>query len=175
MKSWGRTFFALLALLALIVGVLLVLIATGILRLQGIGLIELSRLAGSFTFFIAGIVIFIVGLLLLIFCLRKGEQVSAISQQTELGELSISYKTIESMILKASRSVKGIRDITAKTASTEKGLVIYIKAKAVPEKPIPELTLELQASVKDYVEKIGGTAVAEVKVLIENISSEPVN
>lgn len=175
MKFWSRTFPAILGILALITGVLLFFITSGILTLQDIGVISFSHLVGSFPFLVAGVVIFIVGLLLLVISFRKEAQINSIAQQTQLGELKISHKTIESMILRISKTIKGIRDTTAYINDTEKGLIVYLKVKAVPEKPIPDLSLELQSSVKDYIEKIGGTSVAEVKVLIEDISSEPVN
>ena len=175
MKFWSRTLPALIGLLALIVGAAFFLIASNVLFLQDIGPIYFSRLTGNFSYLIAGIVIFIIGLLLLAVSIRRAPKISAVSQQTQLGELKISYKAIESMILKAAKEIAGIRDTSSHINDTDKGLVIYLKVKAVPDKPIPDLTVELQSNVKEYVEKIGGTSVAEVKVLVENISSEPVN
>ena len=44
--------------------------------------------------------------------------------------------------------------------------------KVIPDLPIPGLVNELQTVVRDYVQEISGSNVAEVKVLVENIAQE---
>ena len=51
-------------------------------------------------------------------------------------------------------------------------MVIYLRIKVLPDIVIPELTSKLQATVKDYVEEICGSGVAEIKILIEDIAQE---
>ena len=101
---------------------------------------------------------------------RKGGR--SIISFSEIGEIRVSFKAIENMVLSASRKVKGIREVNTRIDSVEQGLVIYMRVKVIPDLPIPGLVNELQTVVRDYVQEISGSNVAEVKVLVENIAQE---
>ncbi len=104
----------------------------------------------------------------------KRKEGGTIVSFTEIGEVRISFKAIENMVLTASRKVKGIREVNTRIDYIEQGLVIYIRIKILPDIAIPELTNELQTRVKDYVQEISGSSVAEIKVLVENIAQEKI-
>jgi uncharacterized alkaline shock family protein YloU len=76
--------------------------------------------------------------------------------------------------LTASRKVKGIREVNTRIDSVEQGIVIYMRIKVLPDIPIPSLVNDLQARVKEYVQEISGSNVAEIKVLVENIAQEKI-
>ena len=76
------------------------------------------------------------------------------------------------MVLAASRKVNGIREVSTRIDASEQGLLIHIKIKTMTDIPIPELAGELQNKVRDYVQKISGSNVSEIKVLVENIAQD---
>ena len=78
------------------------------------------------------------------------------------------------MVLTASRKVKGIREVNTRIDSVEQGIVIYMRIKVLPDIPIPGLVNELQTRVKEYIQEITGSNVAEIKVLVENIAQEKI-
>ena len=93
---------------------------------------------------------------------------------TRKSEIRISFKAVENMVLTASRKVKGIREVNTRIDSVEQGIVIYMRIKVLPDIAIPGLVNELQARVKEYVQEITGSNVAEIKVLVENIAQEKI-
>lgn len=130
---------------------------------------ELGALAGQWIVALGGLIAVLVGILIFSAGFKTKGLVQAITQHSELGEIRVSFMAIENMVLKASRKIKGIKETKTFITSTEQGLVIYLKIKTLPDLKIPELVAELQDTVKSYVEEISGTAVAEVKVLVENM------
>lgn len=105
---------------------------------------------------------------------RHKDVVESLSQPGPLGEVSISFKAIENLVLKAARNVNGVREIKTRIVYTEPGLVIYLRITTLPDEKIPQLTAELQTAVKEYVESSTGSTVAEIKVLIENVVSDTI-
>ncbi len=175
MQTGRRVFFTSLGFVIALAGLFFILVTLGLFR--GIGLMgrNLDALIGDFNYILLGFLLFLLGLFfVVIFASRKGKEkdFGSIANFTELGEVRISLKAVESMVHTAARSIKGIREVSTKTDSTEQGLVIYLRVKTIPDVPIPGLASELQEKVKQYVQQISGHNVAEVKVLVENIAHE---
>jgi len=116
----------------------------------------------------------VLAVLLLVFSLRRTPAVETILLQGPLGEVRICFKAVENLVLKAARSVKGVREIKTRIVHTEAGLTIFLRAVTFPDLNIPQVTAELQTSVKEYVEGATGSVVSEIKVLIENVVTETV-
>lgn len=118
----------------------------------------------------AGIVI-LVSLRLFFLSIRtnKGSQTPSIDQRTDFGEIRISLETIENLTLKAVSRVRGVKDIRSRIRIVETGLDITIRIVVDGESSIVELTEEIQRSVKDHVEEIGGIPVANVAVFVANV------
>ena len=95
-----------------------------------------------------------------------------IVQMGPLGEVRVSFKAVENLVLKAARGSKGVQEVKTRIQNTERGLVIYLRAVSAPDQNIPQVTAELQQLVKNYVEESTGVTVAEIKVLIENVAGD---
>ncbi len=95
-----------------------------------------------------------------------------VMQYSELGEVRISIAAIENMVLRVTQRQEAVKESSRKVVNTPQGLLIYLKAKVLPDLNVPDLASELQQSIKNYLEEITGIKVAEVKVLVENIVSE---
>ncbi|NLM52544.1 MAG: alkaline shock response membrane anchor protein AmaP [Firmicutes bacterium] len=122
------------------------------------------------------VIVAVILLALAVFCLlnsfRREETVETIIQAGTLGEVRISFKAIENLVLKASRSVQGVREVKARILHAEGGIIIFLRALALPDLNLPQVTAELQQAVKSYVEDTTGCTVAEIKVFVENIAAD---
>mgnify|MGYP000852637942 FL=1 len=175
MGAGKRFILAVLGILALLCSVFLILATLGVLDGTALfSVFKLYRITGNLQYTVLGFVILLIGVILLAFSMQSAERKEGgtIVSFTEIGEVRISFKAIENMVLAASRKVKGIREVSTRISYTEQGLVIYLRIKVLPDIVIPELTSKLQAAVKDYVEEICGSGVAEIKILIEDIAQE---
>ncbi|NQX58898.1 alkaline shock response membrane anchor protein AmaP [Paenibacillus qinlingensis] len=121
-----------------------------------------------------GIVISLILLLIsvrfLIVTLRRGRsQAPSIDQRTDFGDIRISIETVENLSLKAAGRTKGAKDLRARVRVNQSGLEITIRTIVDGESSIPELTEDMQGTVKSYIEDITGIPVASVTVFVANI------
>ena len=172
-----RIFFVILGIIILLGGLFTLLITLGLFDGLLVGGYSTTPLEGDLNLVAIGLLVAVVGLLMIIFAVSPGvkkKEGASIAGYNEIGEYRISYHTIESIILTATQRIKGIREVTSRIESTEQGLVIFLRVKTIPDLPIPALIQELQETIKEYVQEISGCNVAEVKVLVENISQEKI-
>ncbi|NLC51498.1 MAG: alkaline shock response membrane anchor protein AmaP [Firmicutes bacterium] len=169
MRSMSRLLLSALGVVFVLGGIFLAAIFFDLIGDVGT---SLQFLDGNPLCLLLAIIVILLGTVLLTVGLRKGaeEESGSITQFTSLGELRISFKAIESMVLRSARRVKGIRETRTRIMSTEQGLVIFIKVKVLPDLELPPLIEELQKKIQEYVQNDCGTSVAEVKVLVENIA-----
>ena len=166
-----RLYLGLLALSFAAAGVALGAVATAYFPLDFLRT-SLEAVYGNRNFMVLSAVIILLAVAVLAASLRRSERIESILQQGPLGEVRICFKAVENLVLKASKSIKGIREVKTKIVFSDSGVVIFLRAVIYPDQIIPQLTAELQAAVKDDVEKITGSSVAEVKVMIENIVTD---
>jgi uncharacterized alkaline shock family protein YloU len=175
--GWAkRIFLVLLGIIILLSGLCLVALTLKFFPVLGLNAADLSWLEEDYRFTALGFLIFAIGLLVIILFSSDGKkkEVANIVNFNEIGEYRISFHAIESIIHAAVQKVKGIRETKANIIATEQGLIIYLRIKPIPDLPFPALVRELQDTVKNYVQEISGSNVAEVKVMIENISQEKI-
>lgn len=87
----------------------------------------------------------------------------------EFGEVYITLSALENMVLRVVQRTRGIRDSSRSVIHTPQGLVVYLRVKVLPDQNLPDLTGELQNSVKTYLEESTGMFVNEVRVSVESI------
>lgn len=93
---------------------------------------------------------------------------NGIDQETEIGSVHISLLTIEEIVIRSAKRVKGVHDLKArvyydpKESNLSIGLKIIIDGKT----PIQSLSEELQRVVKEQVETIAGVDVDQVSVFV---------
>ena len=159
-------------------GIFLILLTLGVFDSATLQYIEFDfvLLVGNYNFTILGLVLLMVGLLIIALFVSKksGRQDKSIESYTEMGELRISFKAIENMVLTASKKIKGLRDVTTHIKSGEQGLIIYLRILPLPDIAIPPMVNDLQEKVHEYVEDISGATVSEVKVSVEDIAQNKI-
>lgn len=132
----------------------------------------LETVYGSQQFLLLAILILVLAIVTAVFTLRRGKRVETLLQHGNLGEIRICFKAVENLVLKAARSVRGARDIKTRIVNGEFGLLIYLRAATMTDINIPQVSAEMQAAVKEYVENSTGSNVAEVRVMIEDVVTD---
>ena len=173
MNARERLYLVLLALAVGAVSVGLGAVATAYLSLDVVRT-SLETVHGSLPYVMLSVLGLAAAVAILVVSMRRGECVETILQQGPLGEVRICFKALENLVLKAAREIKGVRETKTRLVATDNGLVVFLRAVTYPDQNIPQVTAELQAAVKEYVESTTGTGVSEIKVMIENVVTDAV-
>ncbi len=132
----------------------------------------LESARGRWTVGLIGAVFFAASVQLIVaaFARRGGGQ--PVVHESSMGEVSISLDAVESLVKKVARSVKGVREIKAVVTHTKDGLAAHLRGTISPEVSIPEVSEEIQSSVRQYVKRVVGVEMAEIRIEVENIAAE---
>lgn len=181
-KLFDRIILALLLIIVLLFGLLLIVLAVGVFPLSG--MLEFIRQIFINQTYV--IVLGVVGLVLAVIALRllfagggEKKQIatqpsSTLIKASEFGAAFITLSAIDSMVQKHCRANNRIRStISAVNPVKEGGVTISVRLSLMPDTEIPELTAELQQSLKEYIEKYAGITVREVGILVEDTASNP--
>lgn len=106
------------------------------------------------------------------FSFRKPKAEKGIRQRSEIGEITITLQTIQTIAERAARRVKGVRELKTAVKALESGNIITLRVSVDGETPIPELTQKMQADVKAQVESIAGVEITEVAVVVTEVSPQ---
>jgi len=178
-KLFDRILLALLLIVALALSLVLIALASRAVPLENIG----AFMALLYTGVNNQIILAAVGLVILIIALRlmfagsgKKEEhpTSTLVQATDLGATFITLTALDSLVQKHCRANNRIRNVVSTIHPVrEGGVTVSVRLALMPDTDIPELSKELQKSLKEYIEKSSGINVREVGILIEDTSSNP--
>ncbi|MEW9699131.1 alkaline shock response membrane anchor protein AmaP [Paenibacillus sp. SI8] len=119
---------------------------------------------------VISLIVLLISIRFLFIALRRSRsQAPSIDQRTDFGDIRISMETVENLSLKAAGRTKGVKDLRARVKVNQSGLEITIRTVVDGETSIPELTEDMQSTVKNYIEEITGIPVANVTVFVANI------
>jgi uncharacterized alkaline shock family protein YloU len=171
MRLSERAFLLVYTLLFTVVSFIMILIAAGWQRpLEAIAG-SLSAPYGRLSFGIVFVLLFLIGIRLLLLSLNRFSDQQALVQETGHGKVKVSLLAVENLVKKTVKQTKGIKDVKATVRAPEgKGLQIQIRIVISPEISVPDLTSELQQTIKDYVMDVIGIEVSEVSIVIDNIA-----
>jgi uncharacterized alkaline shock family protein YloU len=93
-----------------------------------------------------------------------------INQRNEFGDIQVNIETIENLSLKAINPLRGFKELKSRVKIKDQHLVITVRAHMDDEASIPELSEEIQSTVKSYVEDMTGITVEKVHVYISNFT-----
>lgn len=132
----------------------------------------INTIKGNYLYSLGGVIILILGLKSLLSGVfsRAGRQ-NHIVTHMNFGDLKISDEAIEGLTESTISKIVGIRSTKILVDFMEGYISIKIKGQVAPEVNIPEVTAEIQTSVKDTIEKHTGIPVSQVNVDILSISS----
>lgn len=119
-----------------------------------------------------GTVLFIVSFTLFISSFRTKPVKVTVIHETSLGNIKITLPALENLVVKASKSVQGIREVKTMIRSLTEGIAVQLRIQVLPDVNIPQITEELQRKVKEYLARTTGVNVQEIKVVVNKINWE---
>jgi len=91
---------------------------------------------------------------------------AALVKAGENGSVFISLEALNAMVQKHCRANARVRDCESHVCVVPAGVSIRLKLAAMPDTTLPELTQELQTTLKEYIQSLSGIAVAEIAIMI---------
>lgn len=173
---FDRFLLSIYTLAIILVSLFLLLISLG----AAIGLISINAVGGyiasiifnrqSIVILIAVALLFLIVSIKLLFSgVRKAKPHSALLKSTDLGIIRVSISTLDSLAQKAVRSFNEVKDAKSFIVPEPDGIRVQIRIMVMPDVKLPELTVNIQQKIKEYIESISGIAVKEVRIYIDNI------
>lgn len=102
----------------------------------------------------------------------RREPVQAVIHDNALGQVRVSTEALENLVHKAASQVRGVYEVRPRVACRPEGVVVSVRAAVTPDISIPQVSEEIQTRVRDYVTEVAGVNVADIRIFVDNISSE---
>lgn len=141
--------------------------------IEMVGRIALNgALVNRLIFAAVGIVLLVFALQLFIAMFRRESSprdkapTSALLAAGENGTAYISVSAIDALVQRHCRANQRIKECESTIISMQSGVSVSLRLQVLPDTVIPELTAQLQQSLKEYVETISGIMVTGVDILI---------
>ncbi|WP_353095884.1 alkaline shock response membrane anchor protein AmaP [Tissierella praeacuta] len=175
MKILDRLIIALFSLCILILSFCIIVIPfniPGILSVEGI--VDIVRsMSKNYYYTLAGVILFIFSIRIIFsgFSRKESKETySYLTTRNEYGEIVIYSNTIVGLVQNVVDKFSGISNIKINVNLSEGQVYIELIGDVSAGINIPEVTKELQAMVKEYIEDATGAKVNEVKVKASNVS-----
>lgn len=94
---------------------------------------------------------------------------STLLKNTDMGMIRVSVNTLDLIAQKAVKSFTEVKDVKTSVIPEIDGVRVRVVLFIMPDVNIPDLTLAVQAKVKEQIEDISGIAAKEVQVYVENV------
>jgi len=118
------------------------------------------------------LILIILSIIILTLGINKKKVRLGIVHTNENGKLIISPKTFDSAAYYVIKNIKGIRDVNIETFIDVDGIEITVDAVVLTDINIPELTTEVQTTLKNYIETTTGIMVKLVHFHVKDISPQ---
>lgn len=175
-KIIKRLILALLSLFLAIISLFIALIPfdfIGIFSLDNaINLVE--NMESNYYYTIMGIIIFTASIILLFHSItgsRNNVDRSFLAMKNEYGEVVIYSHTIVGIVQNVVEKFSGISNIKTTVNLIQGKIEVEMKGDVSADTNIPEISKELQALVKNHIEKATGATVKELNINIHNVIS----
>ncbi len=167
MKALGRLLNVVATLMLLIVGGALLASSLGLADISGY-LFGRELLTGA-----VGTVMLIMGLVIVLIAVQNVRPEQTISIQSPDGELRIAFSAIEELLRKASRGIRGVRELKPKVIATKRGLEVRNRASVEAGVSVPEVTARIQELFRSQIrEVLGIEEVGAIRTYIHKIITD---
>ncbi|NLZ55027.1 MAG: alkaline shock response membrane anchor protein AmaP [Thermoanaerobacteraceae bacterium] len=171
MKFFDRIVIATFSLLTAIVSVIFIIISTDLISLRYFST-SLSMVYGRWETGAFGLVLLIFSLCFLVYALKSKRVPETIVRDNDLGKVCITLNAVESIVQKVIRDVEDVKESRIYIKKQEDGVSVALKITVNYDVIIPELTSELQKTIKDYVESTAGILIKNVRISVSNVSNQ---
>ncbi len=170
MSILDRILLTIYMILMILLSVFIIVIPFKVIPIQDINYI-VGQLYSNWYYCLFGIVLLLISIKLLVSGVKNNnDQKRGIIKVMEFGDMKISVDTFESLALKATKQISGIRDVQIRVNICESGVIIKAKLLVLPDINIPKMVNEVQEKIKNYIESITEISVVEVKVDVDNLT-----
>jgi uncharacterized alkaline shock family protein YloU len=174
MKLSDRILLTLYVLVVMILSIGLLFIGLSIPPLYAVvNIVSRLQYGWPFALITLGIALIMLGISFrLLFAGRsRRKPASTILKTTDLGVIRVSVNTLDTLTQKAVRSFQEVKEVKSVILpEPDNGVKVQLKVTILPDVRMPELTQNIQAKVKEYVEELSGINVKEVQVYIDNLT-----
>lgn len=128
---------------------------------------------------LVAIIFFVIALLSIISSFKVEKSIPKLKpnsitvQSTLVGQVSITIPAIKVIIMKAIKTIEGVKEVKSSVSNGDKGLIIDLHIMINPDLNVAEVTKNMQGVVKQYVEEFAGLTVDEVKILVDDFGQNP--
>lgn len=171
MNIFDRILLIVYSLVLSIVSVVIILFSTRLISLNYFST-SLSILYGRWETALVGGVLLLISLKLLFSSIKIQRVSETIIKNAELGKVTISLNAVESLVLNVIQNIEHIKDVKVHIKGYEDGVSVILKLVVTPDIDIPEITEELQSTIKDHVESTAGIVVKDIRITVENVSDQ---
>jgi len=171
MKFLDKLVTVFLSLLSICVSLFFIVTATKVVSLQYF-MTSLSTLYGSWEAGVFGISLLVLSLCILVYILKPRELPETIVSESDLGKVAITLGAVESLVQKVIRDIEDVTESKIYIKKQEDGVSIVLKITVNYDVVIPDLTSEMQTTVKNYVESTAGIRVKNVRIIVSNVSNQ---
>ncbi|WP_366922482.1 alkaline shock response membrane anchor protein AmaP [Metallumcola ferriviriculae] len=173
MKLFDRVLLAVYSLVLVALSLLALMMAAGWTTPINYMEIYFNHLQSRWIIGITAALLLLVGLNLFFSNFQRRRTVpAAVSHHTQFGEVRLSITALENLVHRASRKIAGVKEINPRVRPGSDGVTVLIQAILLPDQSIPKVSEQLQQQVKDYLQEAAGLDVAEIKVVVQNVSHE---
>ena len=171
MKVWERLVSLLAGIILGVTGILFLLVAS---RQAGVIRNQLDHLTPSARWWALGVALVALTLTYFLFrmALRIRREEKTVINQTQFGEIRITVSAIESLALRATRRIKGVKDAHIGVRADLTGLDIFIEVTVNPDLSVPQISEEIRTKVDEYIYETIGIRVNSFKVLVTKVAGE---
>ena len=181
---FDRFLLTICAILSMAAGLALLLVAVGFFSLEAARLMvdAYAAQAGSLNFRLlvgcVGLLVFLVSLRLIIgFNKRSKAQKEptatvATIATGDYGTVQISLAAIDAMVQRHCRTNNKVRETTSMVSTRDGGVAISLKLVLLSDANVPEVTAELQKSLKEYIEGLTGIVVNDISIMVISAPSQ---
>lgn len=173
-----RFLLVVLTLLGMVVGLLLLVMATGLYPLDTLrmGIDAYRTQLGTLNFALVmggtGVVLFLLSLAILV-GFNRGDQTpaqppvtSALVSAGDYGTTQIALSAIDAMVQRHCKTNVRIREVASVITLQENGIGIQLKLSLLNDANIPETTEALRNSLREHIETLTGIQVREVSIMV---------
>jgi len=105
---------------------------------------------------------------LLLFTRQRPHPELSFTIPSKWGEVRVSQAALQEIVVRSSLELSGVHQVYPDLQQRADGLQITVASHFEPEVVLPDIAEEIQAKVKQDVERYAGIRVAEVKVLVKS-------